>query len=87
MRFSTLAEWLRWQEQLHPEEIELGLERVSLVFRRLHGQRPKFKVFTVAGTNGKGSSVAMLDASYALPATGLVPIHHLIYCITTSGLS
>ena len=62
MRFSTLPDWLRWQEQLHAEEIELGLDRVSQVFRRLHPEPPPFKVITVAGTNGKGSSVAMLEA-------------------------
>lgn len=62
MRFSTLSDWLHWQEQLHPEEIELGLARVSQVFRRLHPEPAEFKVITVAGTNGKGSSVAMLEA-------------------------
>jgi len=62
MRFSKLADWLHWQEQLHPEEIELGLERVSQVFKQLHSENPAFQVITVAGTNGKGSSVAMLEA-------------------------
>jgi dihydrofolate synthase/folylpolyglutamate synthase len=62
MRFSTLDEWLAWQETLHPSEIDLGLERVEQVFRSLHADMPPFVVFTVAGTNGKGSSVALLDA-------------------------
>lgn len=62
MRFSTLDDWLAWQETLHPQEIELGLERVSQVFRRLHDQPAPFVVITVAGTNGKGSSVALLEA-------------------------
>ena len=62
MRFSTLDDWLRWQETLHPSEIELGLERVGSVFKRLWPQSPPFAVITVAGTNGKGSSVAMLAA-------------------------
>ncbi len=62
MRFSTLTDWLLWQEQLHAEEIELGLERVCQVFQRLHSGRPDGKVISVAGTNGKGSSVAMLEA-------------------------
>lgn len=61
-RFSTLEDWLAWQETLHPSEIELGLERVRQVFRCLHDGIPPFVVITVAGTNGKGSSVAMLDA-------------------------
>jgi len=62
MRFSTLADWLHWQEQLHPDEIELGLGRINQVFRQLHPEPPSFNVITVAGTNGKGSSVALLEA-------------------------
>jgi dihydrofolate synthase/folylpolyglutamate synthase len=61
-RFLTLDEWLSWQESLHPTEIELGLERVATVLKRLQLDQPSFKVVTVAGTNGKGSSVAMLEA-------------------------
>ncbi len=62
MRFETLSHWLAWQEQLHPSEIELGLERVSQVYQQLCGDHPTHRVITVGGTNGKGSSVAMLDA-------------------------
>jgi len=62
MRFSTLDAWLTWQESLHPTDIELGLERIETVLLRLHTQPPPFPVITVAGTNGKGSSVAMLEA-------------------------
>jgi dihydrofolate synthase/folylpolyglutamate synthase len=62
MRFTTLDAWLTWQESLHPTDIELGLERVAMVFQQLHAQPPPFPVITVAGTNGKGSSVAMLEA-------------------------
>ena len=62
MRFATLDEWLSWQETLHPMNIELGLERVATVFQLLHAEPPSFPVITVAGTNGKGSSVAMLEA-------------------------
>jgi dihydrofolate synthase/folylpolyglutamate synthase len=62
MRFTSLADWLTWQETLHPSEIELGLERVAAVLRRLHPEPPPFAVITVGGTNGKGSSVAMLEA-------------------------
>lgn len=61
-RFHTLDEWLSWQETLHPSEIELGLERVAAVLRRLQLSQPAFTIVTVAGTNGKGSSVAMLEA-------------------------
>ncbi|MCF6258610.1 MAG: bifunctional tetrahydrofolate synthase/dihydrofolate synthase [Gammaproteobacteria bacterium] len=62
MRFNTLTDWLVWQETLHPREIDLGLERVGTVLARLKLTRPGFTLITVAGTNGKGSSVSMLEA-------------------------
>ena len=62
MRFTTLDDWLRWQETLHPRAIELGLERMRTVLRRLQPDTPPFAVITVGGTNGKGSCVAFLDA-------------------------
>ena len=62
MRFNTLKKWLNWQETLHPNEIELGLDRVSRVLAHLDLINPNFTVITVAGTNGKGSSVAMLQS-------------------------
>ena len=62
MRFQTLDDWLHWQESLHPSEIELGLERVRAVLERMGLADPGFTVVTVAGTNGKGSSVAMLES-------------------------
>jgi len=69
MRFDSLDAWLRWQETLHPAEIELGLERVAAVWAALRPDiaREGFAcpVITVAGTNGKGSSVAMLEAILA----------------------
>ena len=57
-------------ETLHPREIELGLERVRVVSRRLDLDHPGFCIITVAGTNGKGSTVAMLEA--ILHAAGYV---------------
>jgi dihydrofolate synthase/folylpolyglutamate synthase len=63
MRFSSLAQWLAWQEQLHFTDIDPGLERVGIVWQRMGGSsRLPFKVVTVAGTNGKGSSVAITAA-------------------------
>lgn len=62
VRFSTLDEWLRWQETLHPSAIDLGLERVAEVASRLQVPPLAPTVFTVGGTNGKGSTVAMLEA-------------------------
>lgn len=65
MRFHDLHSWLRWQETLHPGAIELGLERIGAVWSRLHRQTSMpFPVITVAGTNGKGSCVAMLESIY-----------------------
>lgn len=64
MRFDSLEAWLRWQEGLHPRAIDLGLDRVSKVADRLGIRNPAATVITVAGTNGKGSSLAMLDAIY-----------------------
>jgi dihydrofolate synthase/folylpolyglutamate synthase len=61
-RFNTLTDWLTWQETLHPRKIDLGLERVASVAERLQLLHPDFTIVTVAGTNGKGSSVAMLEA-------------------------
>ena len=50
-------------ETLHPREIELGLARVNAVRDRLGLTQPAFAVVTVTGTNGKGSTVAMLEHS------------------------
>jgi dihydrofolate synthase/folylpolyglutamate synthase len=58
--FKTLDDWLPWLETLSPREIVLGLERVQVVLERLDLQRPDL-VINVGGTNGKGSSVAMLE--------------------------
>lgn len=57
-----LAAWLNRIEQLHPQEIDLGLERVAEVWRRLNVPLRAY-VITVAGTNGKGSTVAALQAA------------------------
>jgi dihydrofolate synthase/folylpolyglutamate synthase len=57
----TLAEWLRWQESLSPHEIELGLERVRTVLDRLDLRPPTDRVVTVGGTNGKGTTVTLLQ--------------------------
>lgn len=57
----TLDDWLAWMEKLHPREIELGLERVRAVAERMGLAAPPFTVVTVGGTNGKGSTVAMLE--------------------------
>lgn len=61
-RFGRLQDWLLWQESLHVREIELGLDRVRAVAERMGLGRTPYATVSVAGTNGKGSSVAMLDA-------------------------
>ncbi len=58
----TLAEWLALQEQVHTRAIDLGLGRVGAVARTLGVDQPAYRVITVAGTNGKGSTVATLEA-------------------------
>ena len=57
---TTLAEWLAYLETLHPKAIALGLERVKSVAARLD-VTPACPVITVAGTNGKGSTCALLE--------------------------
>ncbi|MDH5299958.1 MAG: bifunctional tetrahydrofolate synthase/dihydrofolate synthase [Gammaproteobacteria bacterium] len=63
MRFNHVQAWLDWQLGLHATAIDLGLERVRQVYDRLAVGKPAPVVFTVAGTNGKGSTVAMLRAT------------------------
>jgi len=61
MRFDTLDQWLEWQMLLHGKAIDLGLERVRRVGDRLGLERIARRVITVAGTNGKGSTVAAYE--------------------------
>ena len=60
-RFKRLEQWLKWQEGLHFTAIELGLERCRQVAANLGLLQPAHGVISVAGTNGKGSSVVLLD--------------------------
>ncbi len=62
MRFQQLADWLAWQEHAHPKPIDLGHERMRRVAGRLGLLATESWVLTVAGTNGKGSSVAYAAA-------------------------
>ena len=57
-----LSDWLVRTQQQHPQAIAMGLDRVRAVVERMGLGRPAPCVITVAGTNGKGSTVAFLDA-------------------------
>jgi dihydrofolate synthase/folylpolyglutamate synthase len=57
-----LPAWLDYQQRVHPRAIELGLDRVHAVWQRLGAPQPAPTVITVGGTNGKGSTVAFLEA-------------------------
>ncbi|KGM53359.1 folylpolyglutamate synthase [Lysobacter arseniciresistens ZS79] len=58
----TLAEWLAYIERQHPKSIDMGLDRVRGVAAALGLGRPARRVVTVGGTNGKGSTVAFIEA-------------------------
>ncbi|WP_435189288.1 bifunctional folylpolyglutamate synthase/dihydrofolate synthase [Pseudothioglobus sp. nBUS_23] len=61
---NTLDDWLNWQEALMEETIVLGLDRVQIVYDRLFPNGVPYSVITVAGTNGKGSTVSFIDSIY-----------------------
>ena len=75
----TLSEWLAHCENLHPLAIEMGLGRVRRVAERMQ-LALKVPVITVAGTNGKGSTCAMLEAIYLQAGykTGVYTSPHLV---------
>lgn len=59
---SDLDSWLAYIERQHPRSIDMGLERVREAGARMGSTRPAARVVTVAGTNGKGSTVAFLES-------------------------
>ena len=61
MKNFTLDQWIEWQCELHSTNMDFNLERIKEVAKRLNVDKTKLKVFTVAGTNGKGSTVALLE--------------------------
>src|SRR5277367_324787 len=58
----SLEQWLAYQTQVHPQAIDLGLDRLRVVLERLQWRQPRVPVVTVAGTNGKGSVAAYCTA-------------------------
>lgn len=77
---STLNEWLAHCEQLHPTTIDMGLDRIRAVAQRME-LRFDCPVITVAGTNGKGSTCAMLESilGQAGYRTGVFTSPHLVH--------
>jgi len=63
-RFGSLDEWLAWLVTLHPKQIDMSLGRVNGVLESLGIASPPYRIVTVAGTNGKGSCVALLESIY-----------------------
>jgi dihydrofolate synthase/folylpolyglutamate synthase len=76
----ALADWLAQQQKSHPNAIDLDLTRVRSVAQRMGLLPPRYRVVTVAGTNGKGSTVAYLDALFrgAGKRTGRFTSPHLV---------
>jgi len=64
-RLKSLDDWLSWQENLHESVIDLGLERIEIVYNKLFPNGVPFHVITVGGTNGKGSTIAFIDSVYS----------------------
>ena len=79
-RMKTLQDWLAHCERLHPRTIEMGLERSRAVADRM-GLALRCPIITVAGTNGKGSTCAMLEAVLmeAGYRTGVYTSPHLVH--------
>ena len=82
----SLAEWLSLLESRHPSEIELGLERVDTVWKRFQSTDSSTpftsQVITVAGTNGKGSCIASMQAvllAHGYSVGSFTSPHFLVY--------
>lgn len=78
---SGLSRWLERLEGRHPTEIDLDLARCGEVYERLGAPRPASRVITVAGTNGKGSTVAWSNACLMALGfrTGVYSSPHLLH--------
>jgi dihydrofolate synthase/folylpolyglutamate synthase len=76
----TLEQWLAYQETTNVHEIELGLDRVRTVWHAMGAPRPAPIVITVGGTNGKGSTVALLEGMLRAAGyrTGCYTSPHLV---------
>ena len=61
MGFSTLNEWLEFQQGINPKEIDLSLDRVQTLYNKLQINIPEKNVFLIGGTNGKGTTTSILE--------------------------
>jgi len=77
----NLHNWLQRLERMQPDKIELGLGRIKQVAASLGIDTPNFRIITVAGTNGKGSTVAFADAMlrHCGYSTGVYTSPHFIH--------
>ncbi len=77
----TFADWLNYIEALHPQNIAMGLERIKPIAASLGVDASACPVITIAGTNGKGSCVAFLEAIYRAQGyrTGAYTSPHLLH--------
>src|SRR5690606_22290610 len=78
----TLQDWLDHMQGLHPVAVELGLERVRTVARRMALPRPARQAAVAGGTNGKGTTVAFIETLAAAAGTAVgcyTPPHLLRY--------
>lgn len=77
----TLDEWLAYQERVNVRSIELGLDRVRAVWHAMGAPAPARRVITVGGTNGKGSTVALVESmlSSAGQRVGCYTSPHLLH--------
>lgn len=67
----SIDQWLTYLSEIHPQNIEMGLERVDQLFRRLQLDLSDKTVITVAGTNGKGTTCAMIEQALLLQNKGV----------------
>ncbi|ALS97721.1 bifunctional tetrahydrofolate synthase/dihydrofolate synthase [Lacimicrobium alkaliphilum] len=75
-----LSGWLSYLESIHPSSIDMGLERVRMVFERLCLDFSHSQIITVAGTNGKGTTCAMIEQGLMLAgkSTAVYSSPHLL---------
>jgi dihydrofolate synthase/folylpolyglutamate synthase len=77
----SFAEWLEYQERVHPRAMDFTLDRIRVVLERLGVATPRAPVITVGGTNGKGSVTALLDGLLRASGrrVGLYSSPHLLH--------